>query len=225
MRPLSLLLLLLTALGQPCFAVEQSVSPGINRHYENPDFDLWVRRFESEGREVYDLREEIVATLQLKPGMQVADIGAGTGLFSKAFALEVGPTGKVYAVDISAGFVENIKRISRQQGLNNITAIVNSDKSSGLSSNSIDLAFVCDTYHHFEYPQAMLRSLHQALKKNGRLVIIDYRKQAGVSSDWVMGHVRADRNTVIREIEAAGFKLQKEHDLLQENYFLEFVKV
>ncbi|MDH5180234.1 MAG: methyltransferase domain-containing protein, partial [Gammaproteobacteria bacterium] len=117
------------------------------------------------------------------------------------------------------------KRISRQQGLNNITAIVNSDKSSGLSSNSIDLAFVCDTYHHFEYPQAMLRSLHQALKKNGRLVIIDYRKQAGVSSDWVMGHVRADRNTVIREIEAAGFKLQKEHDLLQENYFLEFVKV
>ena len=204
---------------------EQNVNPGINQHYQNPDYDHWVSIFERPGREVYDQREAIVAQLAIQPGMAVADIGAGTGLFSRLFARQVGATGKVYAVDISANFVENIQRTAQTQGLHNITGIVSSQQDTKLPANSVDLAFVSDTYHHFEYPQTMLASIHHALKQNARLVVIDFVKQPGQSSDWIMTHVRADKHTTIEEIQRAGFKLVAEPKLLHSNYFLVFEKV
>jgi predicted methyltransferase len=91
-----------------------------------------------------------------------------------------------------------------------------------LLANSVDLVFTSDTYHHFEYPQAMLASLHTALKPGGRLIIIDYEKIPGRSSPWVISHVRANRETVIAEVTAAGFVLERSHNFLRENYFLEF---
>ena len=217
-------LLLALCLGTQIHAEEQSVKPGINDHYRNPDFKTWQRRFESPGREVFDMANEIVDALQIKPGMQIADIGAGTGLFSRRFAERLNGTGRVYAVDISKAFVANIKQQAKQAGLKNISGIVNTAKSTGLTKDSIELAFICDTYHHFEYPKAMLSSIHQALRNNGRLAVIDFRKDPKLSSDWVMGHVRADRQTVRREIEAAGFRYLRDEDMLQSNYFMLFQK-
>ena len=204
---------------------EQNVNPGINQHYQNPDYGHWVSIFERPGREVYDQRDAIVAQLSLTPGMSVADVGAGTGLFSRLFARQVGASGKVYAVDISQTFVDNIQRTARQQGLNNVTGIVNTQQDSKLPPQSVDRVFVCDTYHHFEYPQSMLASIHQALKEKAQLVVIDFIKQPGHSSDWIMTHVRADKHTTIDEIQRAGFKLIAEPTLLHSNYFLVFEKV
>jgi len=218
------LLVVLLCCSTPLLAQQQSVRPGINDHYQNPDFKLWQRRFESAGREVFDMADEIVAALQLKPGMQVADIGAGTGLFSRRFAGKVGASGKVYAIDISKEFIDNIRRQAHQSGLKNIEAMINTDKSILLAANSIELAYVCDTYHHFEYPQAMLASIYQALKKHGRLVVIDFRKDPKISSSWVMDHVRANQQTVRQEIERAGFRYIKDEDILQGNYFMVFEK-
>lgn len=205
-------------------AEEQSARPGINEHYQNPDFTIWQRRFESPGREVYDMADEIVDALQLKPGMQVADIGAGTGLFTKRFAKQLGNNGTVYAIDISNEFIRHIVKQAKQSGLKNIKGIVNTDKSIKLEANSIELAFLCDTYHHFEYPRAMLQSIRKALGKKGRLVVIDFRKDPKVSSRWVRGHVRASRTTVRQEIEQAGFRYVKDEDMLQSNYFMVFEK-
>lgn len=204
---------------------ETSVAPGINRHYENADYQQWVGTFERAGREVYDKRAEIVAAAQLRPGMVVADIGAGTGLFTRLFAREVGPAGRVYAVDIVPEFVTNTVRTARAEQLTNVEGVINTPTDVKLAPQSIDLAFVCDTYHHLEFPQSMLASLHRALRPGGRLVVIDYEKVAGRSSSWVMGHVRADKATVIREIEAAGFRFVGEERLLQDNYFLRFVRI
>ena len=100
--------------------------------------------------------------------------------------------------------------------------VLATDRSSQLPAASVDRIFICDTYHHFEYPQAMLSTLHAALKPGGRLVVIDYERIAGRSSSWILGHVRAGRATVIAEVEAAGFALLRSHDFLRENYFLEF---
>jgi predicted methyltransferase len=205
-------------------AGEQSVRPGVNRHYENPDWSAWVARFERPDREVYARRRAIVAATGLRPGMTVADIGAGTGLFTRLFAPEVGPGGKVYAVDISPTFIENILRTSREQGLANVEGIVNTPRDVSLPPASIDLAFLSNTYHHFEYPQSMLASIHRALRRGGRLIVIDFRKQPGISSRWVMGHVRTNRETVIREIHAAGYRLLEDKPLLYSNYFLVFQK-
>lgn len=205
-------------------AEEKNVNPGINEYYYDAEFQSWVSVFERPGREVYDKRHTIVRALALKPGMAVADIGAGTGFYTHLFAKIVGNLGKVYAVDISKNFIENILRAAKNQGLNNIEGIVNNPKSINLAPDSIDLAFICDTYHHFEYPQTMLTSIHQSLRPGGQLVIIDFRKQAGLSTSWVMSHVRANEDTVIKEVEKAGFRLISQSDLLHSNYFLSFVK-
>jgi predicted methyltransferase len=93
-----------------------------------------------------------------------------------------------------------------------------------LAPESIDLAFVSATYHHFEYPRSMLAPVRRALKPGGALVVIDFPKRPGLSSPWVMGHVRADKAAVIREIEAAGFRLMEERPILRRNYFLRFEK-
>lgn len=204
---------------------EQNVRPGINRHYENPNFTQWVMRFERPGREVFDKRHMIVAATEIKPGMVIADIGAGTGLFTRLFSPRVAPGGKVIAVDTSKIFIENILKRSRNQGLMNVEGIINTPKDTLLSEKSVDLAFVCDTYHHFEYPQSTLNSIYRALRPNGILQVIDFRKVPGLTSPWVMNHVRAGKQTVIKEIEAAGFKLIEEKEFLRTNYFLRFKKV
>ena len=205
-------------------AQQPRLGPEINRPFMDPVFDAWVARFERPGREIYDRRHEIVAATGVQPGMVVADIGAGTGLFTRLFAPLVGEAGRVYAVDISAPFVDNILRISRGLGQDNVQGIVNSASDVALPEASLDIAFVCDTYHHFEHPQAMLRSIGRALKPGGSLVVIDFRKIPGFSTPWVMGHVRANEATVVSEIEAAGFRLVDDLDFLRGNYFLRFVK-
>jgi len=216
---LSGLLLILTAAAQ-----EQSVRPGINHHFMDPDWQRWVHAFERPGREVYDQRHAIVAASQVRPGMSVADIGAGTGLFTRLFAPAVEPGGMVYAIDISGTFVENILRTCREQGLSNVQGIVNTPTDIGLPANSIDLAFITDTYHHFEYPRQTLTAIHQALRSAGRMIIIDFRRDPRISSNWVMGHVRGDQTQVIKEVQASGFRLVDDKPLMQTSYFLEFVK-
>jgi ubiquinone/menaquinone biosynthesis C-methylase UbiE len=205
-------------------AQEQSVRPGINRYFVDPDWQRWVNTFERPGREVYDQRHTIVAASKVRPGMTVADIGAGTGLFTRLFAPAVEPDGTVYAIDIASTFIDNILRTCREQGLSNVTGIVNTPADIGLPADSIDLAFITDTYHHFEYPQQTLASIHQALRSEGRVIIIDFRRDPRISSKWIMGHVRGNKGRVIQEIQAAGFRLVDDKPLMRTNYFLEFVK-
>ena len=206
----------------------QGAMPGadraINQPYQNPDYDRWVEVFERSGREVFDRRDEIVQHLGLRSGMTVADIGAGTGLFTRLFAPRVGPQGKVIAVDIAEAFVRNILRTARQQRLTNVDAVVNTQGSTGLAPESIDLAFICDTYHHFEYPQAMMSSVYQALRPGGSVVIIDFRRVPGTSGPWIMGHVREGKEGVIREMQHAGFRFIESKDFMRSNYFLRFGK-
>ena len=213
------LLLVFSAVAQ-----EQSIRPGINRHFVDPDWQQWVNTFERPGREVYDRRHAIVAASKVRHGMTVADIGAGTGLFTRLFAATVAPGGTVYAIDIASTFIDNILRTSREQGLSNVTGIVNTPTDIGLPADAIDLAFISDTYHHFEYPQQTLASIHQALRSEGRVIIIDFRRDPRISSDWVMGHVRGNKAQVIQEMQVAGFRLVDDKPLMRTNYFLEFVK-
>ncbi len=225
--PYSLTLLLpivFTFIISNCRAEEQNVNPGINNYYYDAKFEQWLATFESPGREVYDKKAAIVREAQIKPGMRIADIGAGTGLYSIAFAQQTGEKGLVYAVDISPDFVRNIERRAKNQGLKNIKGIINNQKEIGLPQNSIDLAFICDTYHHFEYPLTTLQSVYQALTSGGKLIIIDFKRDPHISTPWVMGHVRANKDKVINEVESIGFKLTDDKNILQGNFFLSFSK-
>jgi tRNA A58 N-methylase Trm61 len=206
---------------------ETSVRPGINTEYLKPDLPVeqWVERFEREGREIYTKRHEIVAAARLKPGQEVADIGAGTGLFTPLLAEVVGKRGKVFAVDIVPAFLKHIEQRAAAAGLKNVQTVLCTERSVELPKNSIDVAFICDVYHHFEYPQSSLASIHRALRRNGELVMVEFKRIPGQSSDWVLNHVRAGQEVFEAELAAAGFKKVEQIELLRENYVVRFRKV
>ncbi len=216
---------LLCLLASLTFAQDASVKPGINDKFLDPKLNVeeWTKKFETESREIFHQREKITAAAGLKPGMIMADIGAGTGLFTLHFAQVVGENGKVYAVEIAKNFLENIKARASKASASNVQAILCTERSVELPEDSIDLAFICDVYHHFEYPQATLASLHKALKPGGELILIDFKRIKGESSDFVMGHVRAGQEVFEAEVAAAGFeKFAEVKGILKENYIVKF---
>jgi ubiquinone/menaquinone biosynthesis C-methylase UbiE len=206
-------------------AQEESVKPGINAGFENPDVEHYVEIFEGESRSIFAKRHEIVKALGLKPGMAVGDIGAGTGFFSLLFSDVLGPQGEVYAVDIAKGFIDHIDELSREHNKSNIKGIVCDPHSVKLPVHSIDVAFICDVYHHFEYPFDSMKSIYKALKPGGSVLIVDFRRIEGYSSDWTLNHVRCSLGTVIDEVQASGFYFAEKIDLgMEDQYVIRFVK-
>ena len=216
---------LLLATFDRAAAQEESVRPDINEAFENPNVDEFIDRFERDGRDAYDHKDAILEACRLKPGIDIADIGAGTGLFTRLFAPRVAPEGQVYAVDIAETFVKHVEQTAREQKLNNVVGVVCKPDSVELPADSVDLAFICDTYHHFEFPHKTMASLHRALRPGGQVILIDFHRIEGQSSDWVLGHVRAGQEVFVREIEEAGYKqVESKPDLMKESYFVRFVK-
>ena len=162
----------------------------------------------------------------IQPGQVVADVGAGTGLFVGLFSEAVGNSGKVYALDISPKFVEHVQRRVETEQLLNVEAVLSGESSTELPSESVDVIYVCDTYHHFEYHQAMVVSLYKTLRSGGWLVIVDFERIPGISREWVLGHVRAGKEQVTSEVLQGGFEYVDEVDVpgLRENYMIRFRK-
>ena len=206
----------------------QPLPPDINKDFLDPKMDVqrWIERFELESREIFAGREAILKATGLKPGQRVADIGAGTGLFTKLFAEATGPTGWVYAVDISPNFIEHIRGQLDKSEILFVSPILSSQKSITLPPDSVDLAFICDTYHHFEFVPETMQSIRSALRTGGTLVVIDFERLPGKSRPWVIDHVRGDKAQFKEEIEAAGFEFVEEVRIPEfaENYLLKFKK-
>ncbi|MBP90618.1 MAG: hypothetical protein CMJ64_28565 [Planctomycetaceae bacterium] len=212
------------AISPELLAQEKSVRPGINKSFEKPDVTKFVERFEREGREVYDHREEIIAACDLKSGMIVADVGSGTGLFTRMIAPRVGERGRVYAVDIAKEFVQHVASICKEAGLTNVKGVVCKPDSVELPDDSIDLAFICDAYHHFEFPYKTMRSVHRVLRPGGHVVLVEFHREEGKSSDWILNHLRANQETFVNEIRLAGFEVVDEKGFLKTSYWMRFKK-
>lgn len=207
-------------------AVEASVRPGINERYLDPELSVeWaLEAFEVESREIYTERHGIVSAIGLEPGERIADVGTGTGLFLPYFAEGVGEGGQVFAVDLAPGFVAHARDRAEELGLAQVTPVLCDERRLRLPEASVDVVFICDTYHHFEYPRTTLASIAKALRPGGRLVVVDFERIPGITREWILGHVRAGKDTFRSEIEAAGFESLGEIEVpgLEENYMLEF---
>ena len=205
-----------------------SVRPGINDNFLAPDLDPaeWAGRFETESREPFAARHAVVAALGIEKGDAVADVGAGTGTHLHPFADAVGAGGRVFAVDLAPAFVARLRDRAAADRLTQVTPVLCSATDVMLPADSCDLVFSSDAYHHFEFPGRTLDSILRALKPGGRLAVLDFERIPGVSSDWVLGHVRAGKEVVRAEVEAAGFEFLAEPDVpgLEENYLLVFRK-
>jgi ubiquinone/menaquinone biosynthesis C-methylase UbiE len=208
MRLIMQWLLLLSASVCGVATAQQAGVGAINEPYRdaNLDIDVWVERFESEGREAYDFRQQIVAGLDLQPGQSVADVGAGTGLFEPLLAARVGSTGRVYAIDIVPRFVEHIEARAAERGLTQVEALLGEEASIHLPAASVDVVLICDAYHHFEDHASMLESIHTALRPGGKLVVVDFDRVEGESPEFVLEHIRASKEEFTAEIEAHGFR-------------------
>jgi ubiquinone/menaquinone biosynthesis C-methylase UbiE len=206
---------------------QAKVDPKINDAFKKPDVKAYVKKFEAEDREPYARRHEIVAALALTPGMVVADIGAGTGLFTRLMAEKVGPEGKVYAVDIAPEFLAHIAAYAKKNGKKQILTVRGDQQTTNLPKGSLDLVFLSDVYHHLERPQHILASLRESLKPGGRLVLVEFDRVQGRSTEFVLKHVRAGRDVFIKEIESAGFKrtTSPKAPVLKENFFATFERI
>lgn len=223
------LILWISSLFMPLAAQQppsKRVPPGINDTWRSERIDPLIDRLEVESREVYLHRNDIAALVGPPPGAAIADVGAGSGFMSLLFARLVGPQGKVYAVDINAKMMGHVAQEAAEQGLRNVETVVCDDRSTKLPRNSVDIVFICDTYHHFEHPESTMRSIAQALRPGGQVVLVDFKRKPGFSPEWILGHVRAGKEVFAQEIIDAGFRLANDHpmEFLPQNYVLRFIK-
>jgi ubiquinone/menaquinone biosynthesis C-methylase UbiE len=209
-------------------AAERGQTEGINDPYLAPDLKIseWVERFQGESREVYAHRHKIAASLDLKPGQSVADVGAGTGLYVPFLADRVGKSGKVYAVDISRPFLEHIAQKAKENGLAQVTTVLGNERSVELPANSVDMIFTSDAYHHFIHYQDMLASMRKALKPGGQLIVVDYDIEAEGLDPYVVEHVGKKKSEFRRQIEEAGFRFAQDMTLkeMNTNFIYRFVR-
>ncbi|MBC8413782.1 methyltransferase domain-containing protein, partial [bacterium] len=136
------------------------------------------------------------------------------------FARVVGSSGLAIGLDIEDSMVRHMNREALKLGLDNYVARTIPTDNPGLDSGSVDVVFLCNTYHHITNREEYFRRVAKSLKKDGRLVIVDFYKRelpVGPPPDHKMA-----KETVIPEIHSAGFELVKSHDLLEYQYFLEF---
>jgi len=132
----------------------------------------WLERPERMQEERPDL---VLAALELKPGMQVADVGAGSGYYSSRMAERVGKGGAVFAVDVQPEMIEILKRNMSERGAGNVKAVLGTETDPKLPVGTLDLAIMVDVYHELEYPYEMLAAIVKALKPGGRVVFVEFR--------------------------------------------------
>jgi ubiquinone/menaquinone biosynthesis C-methylase UbiE len=219
---LSLALLLIAPISwsqEPHSHSHQPPQGAAHDHHFN-DIDQAVKMFEDPERDAWQKPDEVVKHLQLRPGNVVADIGAGTGYFTRRFAAAVGPSGQALGLDIEASMVTYMTEDAKKRGLTQYTARQVPPDDPQLAPQSVDVVFICDTYHHMQDHVAYIRRLAPALKPGGRIVIVDFQKRPlplGPPMEWKLAP-----ETVTEEFRQAGFQLARSVEFLPYQYFLEF---
>lgn len=179
----------------------------------------WLERSEREREEA---PENAINAMGVQPGMTVADVGAGTGYFTIRLAKRVGPNGKVYANDVQPEMLDKIRSRSQELHLSNIETVLGSEADPKLPAGKLDIVLLVDVYHEFSQPQRMLDAIRVSLKPDGRLILLEYRKEDPTIP------IRPDHKMSIPEVrtelEAEGFKMEKVLDTLPRQHLFIFAK-
>lgn len=206
------------------FAVASSAAPQTSADLQaqprktSPPFTGDLSRFEGRDRAKNLQVERVMDLLGIKPGVVVADIGAGSGWFTVRAARRTGSAGKVYAVDINPDFLQHIRARAHKDGLQNIETILDKEDDPRLPAHSVDSVLLLKTYHEIAKPIPFLLNLRKALRPGARLGIID---RNGKGDDHGI-----DAAVVIEEAAKAGLQLQGQYDFVKGDegvdYFLLF---
>lgn len=182
--------------------IEREIAPAT----ENAPF------FDRPDRDKEERPDLLIGALHIQPGATVADIGSGTGYFTWRLAQQVGPQGKVYAVDLQESMLDLTKAAVDAHKLTNVEYVRATERSPRLPERSIDLAFVAYAYHEFGDPEAMMASIRRALKPGGRVVILEYAKESRIAPASPLHKMSFEE--IRREIEPMGFAIDQLLDFL-----------
>jgi predicted methyltransferase len=181
----------------------------------------WLERPERDAEERPD---EVVAAMELKPGMSVADVGVGTGYFARRIAKVVGPQGVVYGVDVQPEMLELLQDYSSRDGVAEIVRpTLGGDRATNLPEASVDWVLLVDTYHEFQYPEAMLADMLRALKPGGKVALVEYRL-LGETAKHIKEEHRMSVKQVLAEWNPAGFELVDLQEFLPAQHYFIFQK-
>ncbi len=198
---------------------ETHKAPATQQKFDN--IDVWVKAFEDPERDKWQKPDEVVKSLNLKPGDAVADIGAGTGYFTRRFAKAVSPGGQALGLDIEPSMVQYMEEEAHKLELNNYKALLIKPDNPELDPGSVDVVFLCNTYHHIENRVDYFKRLSKSLKKNGRVVIVDFYKKPLPVGPPSVDH-KLSKEVVLEEFQEAGYNLKHDKDFLLYQYYLEF---
>ena len=216
-------MLLLTLASACALRAEAPPSDDATSHHDFADVAYWSSVFDDPARDTWQKPRELVAALGLSSGNVVADLGAGTGYFSRYLATAVGAGGTVLAVETEPNLVVHLRARAEREKTPNVVPVLASASDPRLPVGLVDLILVVDTYHHFDDRRTYLRALRRFLRPSGRVAIVDWQKrELPVGPD--MDHKLA-REQVLDEMRASGYRLAAEHTLLPYQYFLVFAQV
>ncbi len=186
--------------------------------------ERWALTLES-GRRLESLEiEEVVAAIGLRPGESVADIGAGTGIFSVPMARTVGTAGTVYSVEVDAGFLPIIEGKAREQGVGNIRTVLGEFGDPKLPVRDIDVAFFHDVLHHVEQREAYIRALAAYMAPGSRIVVVDYDKNVPGIPHADQPEMLIGPEEVAGWMRAAGFDATREIEMFPDKFFVVYTK-
>jgi ubiquinone/menaquinone biosynthesis C-methylase UbiE len=181
----------------------------------------WLKTLDSQNRVAKLKVNEAVAALGLKPGSVVADIGAGSGVFTIPLAKAVA-TGRVYAVDIEQGLVDHITKKAKEQKMDNVRGVLGQFTDPNLPAHDVDLAFIYDVLHHIENRAEYLKNLAPYLKAAGRIAVIDFYPELGPHKNDAKLQITKDQTKAW--MAAAGLKPVAEHKLYDDKWFVVYGK-
>ncbi len=196
------------------------------QHGRLPSVTEYLDQLERPERDQYQKPAEVIEALGLKPGMVVADLGSGSGYFTRRFIEAVTETGKVYAIDVEPEALKHVKESVEHLHIPySAEFILAQPDNPKLPFESVDLIFLCNVYHHLDNRTAYFANVKSALRPSGRIAIIDfYHDERSGDLGFSKAHL-VPRETVLDEMTKAGYRLLREHTFLPRQYFLEFVPV
>lgn len=165
--------------------------------------------------------DRIVSALGLKKGARVADLGSGGGYFSLRFASAVGPGGTVYAIDLKLAFLAFVADQARKAGFGNLETVSVPEMAARIPVSSLDLLFCRDVYHHLSDRSAYFQGIANYLRPGGRVAVIDWLPSASRFAGPPAGH-RTSPETIIQEMEAAGYSVAERPGFLARQSFIIF---
>jgi len=159
--------------------------------------------------------DSIIEKLAVKPGQKIADIGAGSGLFSRKIAMKIAPHGIVYAIDINKHLLDHINKTNKKEGITNIITVLAKETDPQIPE-LVDLIYICDTLHYIDEQEKYIKTMSSYLKNGGKIAVVDFK------INWPPLSIKFTKDDLINWMNTAGLTLIEDYDFIEDEFLMIF---